>query len=68
MMDFTENDLRAIERERDLPPDEPVRYVDLPYADARICLGDALDYLTEPDPEGALRAIEEAAARIKEAM
>lgn len=22
-MDFTENDLREIERERDLPPDEP---------------------------------------------
>jgi hypothetical protein len=66
-MEQSEQDFREVERERDLPPDEP-RYVDLPYADARTFLGDALDYLTEPDPEAAIRAAEEAIARIKAAM
>lgn len=30
MSDFAENDLREIERERDLPPDEPLNYYGQP--------------------------------------
>jgi hypothetical protein len=39
-----------------------------PYDDAVTCLNDAISYLGDPDPEDALRSIEEAAARIRAAM
>lgn len=84
MADFTENDLRDIERARDLPPDEPYPrsegdevfsdaespVIVSPYQEARSYLQDAWTYLAEPDidPEEAIRCAEEAVARIRAAL
>ena len=71
MSDFTENDLRAIERDRDLPTDELFTGVDPadPYGEARAYLADARDALLgDVDPEDAIRCAQKAIARIEAAL
>lgn len=71
MADFeqSEQDVRDIERERDLPPDEPPEAVIWTprFSQARQYLLDAAEYLTEDDldPEEALRCAREATGRIE---
>lgn len=67
-MEQSEHDFREIERERDLPPDEPYRVAEGVYAGAAECVKDALSYLDEPDPESALASLREAVARIEAAL
>lgn len=73
MADFTENDLRAIERDRDLPPEqEPPEWVrdEETFAQARLFLQDAIEALKGEglDPEDALHCAREAIARIEAAL
>lgn len=66
MPDFTENDLRAVERGRDLPPDDPYPSGrEIVYGEAVNYLKDAIGALEEDgDPEDAIRCAREAIARI----
>lgn len=64
-----ETGISAADHELEATPAAPP-YAHLPggYIEARNFLADAVEYVVEPDPEAAIRAAEEAIARIQAAM